>query len=690
MSAELENNAIISEPTSSTIVQEVDMLSIISDVKEEVTSAIDFEVEDRKIDVNFPQFLSIWDDGVFVHLDLLSNKSEFMAFIDDLFSKGFFLKDINYTEFLNLYFENENYQWNQSHTIKIAKTIERLQEKRVLKLYKNFQVSKSEVEFLFDKYIFLDPEEKLEPYSFDEMVAILWGLWVKYWIKEDIIQKAISAVETTKVTIVQDVPPISWEDAKIEQVYSFVEKDFSPTQGEDGKINYTKVYNNIPQVDEWVEIFKKTPIKPGKDGRTMLWVAIPQPPLKDANLMMKRWEGTKIEEREGWYEVLVAELKGYLDLRIGKVSVTKNKKPHRADIDGKSGDIEIKPGNGDFTLLGKIVKWFTLKWNDIFITWDIEWKAISRWWNMQIKGWVYWGGYDTKWVLDGFIKNHDWNITFLSWVVCRWELNAPRWKIDIKNLTQLEFSNIVAQEIEWNEAVCSKIIGQSIKMKKLKKNSIVIGNNIEIEQIEEWSNCHIVIVMRGDIFTLKAEHKKLEDIIIQKGNIVLTRNVEITKLKELLKGLAFNYDDQKEFFNQVDAIKLKSDKMQEQIRELQLRKRTTPEMITQSDKLKRLAEILVKMKTIFMEISTTQAEIEKYKKAKDERQSKIDAFNVNPPTCNIASFPEWITISTVVLEDFDLDNKTDYLLNILMGENMTLTELSQAEIEYNKPYTFSL
>ena len=171
---------------------------------------------------------------------------------------------------------------------------------------------------------------------------------------------------------------------------------------------------------------------------------------------------------------------------------------------------------------------------------------------------------------------------------------------------------------------------------------------------------------------------------------MLTKNEEIKKLKELLKGLAFNYDDQKEFFNQVDEIKLKSDKMQEQIKELQIRKKATPEMITQSEKLKKLAEILVKMKTIFIEISSTQAEIEKYRKAKKERQSKIDIFNLNPPTCNIGSFPEGITISTVVLEDFDLDNKTDYLLNILVESNMTLKELSQAEIEYNKPYTFSL
>lgn len=690
MSIELENNTLSSEPTSSTIVQEVDMMSIITDIKDGVTTAIDLNEYDEKINIDFPQFLSIWDDGVFVHLDLLSNKSEFIAFVDDLFSKGFFLKDINYNEFLSLYFENENYQWNKSHTIKIAKTIERLQEKRVLKLYKNFKISKSEVEFLFDKYIFLDPDEKFDPYCFDELVALLWWMWIKYGLEQEKIQKAIDTVETTKVVIVQDVLPITWEDARIEQVYNFVEKDFSPTEGEDGKINYTKVYNNIPQVDEWVEIFKKIPIKPGKDGRTMLWVAIPQPPLKDVNLMTKKWEGTKIESREGWYEVLVSEIKGYLDLRIWKVSVTKNKKPHRADIDGKSWDIEIKPGNGDFTLLGKIVKWFTLKWNDIFITWDVEWKAISRWGSMQIKGGVYGGGYDSKWVLDGLIKNFDWNITFLSWVVCRWELSAPRGKIDITKLTQLEFSNIVAQEIEWNEAVCSKIIGQSIKMKRLKKNSIVIGNNIDIAEIEEWSNCHIVIVLRGDIFTLRSEYTKLENLIIQKGNIVLTKNEEIKKMKELLKGLVFNYDDQKEFFAQVDAIKLKSDKMQEQIKELQLRKRATPEMITQSDKLKRLAEILVKMKVYLVEISKTQAEIEKHKKDKEQKQSQIDTFNLNPPTCNIGSFPEGITISTVILEEYDLDNKTDYLLNILMWENMTLKELSQAQIEYNKPYTFSL
>ena len=110
MSVEAQNNNPDTQSTSSTIVQEVDMMSIITDIKDEVTTAIDFDEYDGKINVDFPQFLSIWDDGVFVHMDLLWNKLHFIAFIDDLFSKGFFLKDINYTEFLSLYFENENYQ----------------------------------------------------------------------------------------------------------------------------------------------------------------------------------------------------------------------------------------------------------------------------------------------------------------------------------------------------------------------------------------------------------------------------------------------------------------------------------------------------------------------------------------------------------------------------------------------------
>lgn len=674
---------------SSTQMEEVDMMWILSDeVTQEVETVLDTPQKGFTMDEWFPNFISIWDDGFYIHLDLLSWPQEFAPFIDHFFAWGYYIENIDYASFQSLYYDYDFYQSHKGSAIRLGSWVAILQEQRVLRLYKNLLASKNEVSFLFDKFIFLEDEDNLWNYSFDEMLVVLWAQWIKSGLNETEIKSAITSTETQKIVIARDTPPQPWQDAQIVQVYEYVEKDFAPVEV-NGITDFTTAYNNMPQINQWVQIFKKIPIKHGKDGRYLYGEKIPQPMLKDIDLHKKRGEWTSIISGDFWEEFLVSDMKGFIDLKLWKVSVTKNRKPHRGNIDGKTLNITIEPDNWDFTLIGNISNEYELRWNDLHITGDIDGKAISNGGMIKVK-WTVSGWKDRKGNPTGYVYNTNWDIEFLSGVCNNAILLSPNWKVDLSKATSISSWRIAGKDVIISSAVNAVIIWDNITITSA-QHCTIIGRNITIGNLgsKSWEN-NIYLVQAGDKEVLEKEIAHLEKEILEKTQITVAKKQELDRLKIGFAPLKLPYDNKTELLNAVKKNLNYAMSLQQKMKNPAMARTMSQEDIAKNMKSINAALHLRNLWMLYEEVPQLTQEVSQLRAQKSQKQSELDTVLISYPTANIKSVSGDTNVFSIILklDEHVLMQSKDTILENLLHVNC-ITRIDESSEGYQKPYTFS-
>lgn len=693
------NPVLLNQDSSIPIINNED--TIFLEIKWNVWDIISGNISDEQsvsywediVNYVLPDFIDVADDGIYLNFQKISWSSEFKNFVQGIFISGYYFEKLDYKRLLSLAYDDNSFMNPESLSIRIARRIKKINPDRI-KLYKNFRISRWQVDFVFDRTPFLQNDEKLENFNFDELISVLWSNGVKYWLLENEILKAIHSNESVKLTIAKDKLPVDWKDSSKEMVDTHIIMDLSPVERENGLMNYKQLKNKIPQVEAKVILYKKNPIQVWKDWVDVSWNILKQKDLKDIDLSCLSWEWTYITVIN-WVECVCSSIKWYLleDRKTKRLSVMEKIPPLKSDIDISTWNLEVL--GYEFTLIGSITKWFNLTGNFLNILWDVNGATLSKGWYICIDGNIVWIWGDNYHRTDAwYVENEEGNIKVAGNLVSRWEIVSRKWKIDVNWVKSIEFSRIIWNDIEIYFIRDSIIIGNNIKIKKA-RNCIIIGTNIEIWEIiyddkQYWSN-EITMITKWNIVKMKKEVKDYEwkQSLKQKEiDTLIALNKVIVDLFTKM-GLKLDFDNKDIFDTQtkvyLERHKLIAPKLKDKSYILSLddaKKRQLAHFILAINNINAYNARFIEIKNLEDAKILIWEEIKKIESIITEITSAL--------SCNISVVGDLVRVKSVELEyNFNfLDVELDKLLKLL-SNNISLKEIFRSGWK-KESYTFSL
>lgn len=321
-----------------------------------------------------PRFVLRDEAGLWVDLNYFGGSQEFNAWVDRMFIRGAYFRDLDYAAFQRLAYDFEPgvvvdeirrcEAEGRAARQRFAAGISHLMPARV-GLYRGVKISRGCAEYLFEpvslEYTIEqqvsggdgDGEVRTEPVvmsqktrlEFDEFVAQMWLKGVRFGIDEASVRKAIADDFVGRLTIASALPPSNGSDAGVEEVSDVLRRDDAPGTLPDGRINLARFRNRFPQIRAGARLLRKTPLVLGALGRELDGRQVAPPLPKDFEFATLSGPGTRIE-RDGEGECLIAEIDGFLDIDAdsGKISVTE-KVVNRAGVSLRT--------TGDITLMGE-------------------------------------------------------------------------------------------------------------------------------------------------------------------------------------------------------------------------------------------------------------------------------------------------------------------------------------------------
>lgn len=282
------------------------------------------------------------EEGVFVDLSKPESSSQFVVFVERVFSSGYHFTDIDYGAFLELLAGPEDIRENR---LRIASDIQILPPER-LALYRTPKIISGNAEYLFEPVL----TEKIveEPVlgeqedgtsevvgfekrtitekaslSFDEFVAAMWVKGVRYGIDADAVKMMISGRKPGRLVFARPLPAENGQDSNLQEQSDRLYRDNAPRELPNGKIDLRQFKNRFPQVRKGEKLLKKSPRVLGAPGRDVQGQPIEPPLPQDFDLEKLAGEGTRIE-RTSEGEFIVAGMDGFLnlDIKTNRIAVT--------------------------------------------------------------------------------------------------------------------------------------------------------------------------------------------------------------------------------------------------------------------------------------------------------------------------------------------------------------------------------
>lgn len=500
-------------------------------------------------DVELPEYIFLSDEWVFIDTQKLSHSIKMKQFLDVFFSSGYYFFDTQYQNLLDILYDKKTLSSSWNHKMKIAQSIRKIQPERI-HLYTSWKIDYDKVDFLFDPNL-IWPEAKFQKnYSFDELIACLWGNKIKFWLLKSEFLSGIQSTTPLKITIAKPEHPIAGKDAIKELCSQQVILDLSPYEDENGRINYKKLKNKIPQIWAWKVLYRKIPLQSWQDGIDIYGNKIPHKQAKDIDLEKFLWEWVCIEMRDG-FETIVSEVQWFLvQEKWNKISVKEKMPPYKGDIDSSTWNLEIQWF--DFILQWNIQEFFSLTGNSLFVFWNIYWKLHSKGGKVEIYWNISWSGKENE---NGKIYNDQGSIKMVWKLISRWELIARYGTIDTSEVKMIEMTRIEAKEIIGNHFCNCILVGETIQAKSI-KNCIVIWKKVQIDFLhndqKQYANNEIILVIEWNIDEWKERISQIDMQSIQIKQQIHTLEESLKKIEESLKkiGIAFDFDDKNIFDNQ--------------------------------------------------------------------------------------------------------------------------------------------
>ncbi|MBW7954524.1 hypothetical protein H3C61_01800 [Candidatus Gracilibacteria bacterium] len=475
--------------------------------------------------INKTNFISFLEDGIYLDISRIKSRDDFISFVGDFFGRGFYFKDLDYKLFSDIIFDIEKIEGNN---IKLASSIEKIDEKKAQKYQKPFIYNGLQSEYIFSK-IYSDIEEdgktkEIEVFlDIDEFIAQMWNYGIRFGLKIDDIKKEIKLPTNKKILIADYIEPTLPIDESLQSMQFFgqdlsLDKDYK---------NYKRSYITFPKLSK---LYKIEPAIYGKNGLNILGEYIkPTKEPKKIDLNKIIGEGVELLEQDGNIYI-ISSIDGFVSPPQGnynsKNTIEKDKKFITLNIDEilnpikvtehiEFGEIGPKTGNiiTEYSVLIKGLKSEYIVRAKNISSYGENCGSMSSYNDINIDGNVI-GKMERQENIfsmteDGQIISLNGNIKVNGKVLFNNVLSAVKGRID---LYSIENSIIFGKDIEIVNARRCFIFGENIKITGQLIDSIVISTQtIDIASTSHKDRENCIYFLRGENYENKI--KEINNII---------------------------------------------------------------------------------------------------------------------------------------------------------------------------------
>ncbi|UFX83037.1 flagellar assembly protein A [Candidatus Absconditicoccus praedator] len=295
------------------------------------------------------------NEGVFFEFSSDLSKKSLLNYLKKIFEEGFFIEGIdeNFESILDI-IVNKNVS---EDSIKLGKSFKKFDLEEKQSYQKRLKEKSGKILFNFGKIVKdggMKRKDIESPIEKDKLFSILLEYGVVFGLDFEKIDKSVQEIEEQVQTgknnqfvdiIAEGIQPKNGEDAYFEHLID-IEKDFSPLDREDGKVDMKRAKNPIPQITDLSDprLIRKVPPTIGYPGMTVFGTELRQVHGKDHNLRRFSGKGTNIEVVDG-VEYLVAKTAGFISKDSkGKISIT-SECINNTNIGPKTGILQIDAEN---------------------------------------------------------------------------------------------------------------------------------------------------------------------------------------------------------------------------------------------------------------------------------------------------------------------------------------------------------
>lgn len=408
------------------------------------------------------------NEGVFFEFSSDLSKKSLLNYLKKIFEEWFFIEwiDENFESILDI-IVNKNVS---EDSIKLWKSFKKFDLEEKQSYQKRLKEKSWKILFNFWKIVkdwWMKRKDIESPIEKDKLFSILLEYWVVFGLDFEKIDKSVQEIEEQVQTwknnqfvdiIAEWIQPKNWEDAYFEHLID-IEKDFSPLDREDWKVDMKRAKNPIPQITDLSDprLIRKVPPTIWYPWMTVFWTELRQVHWKDHNLRRFSWKWTNIEVVD-WVEYLVAKTAWFISKDSKwKISIT-SECINNTNIWPKTWILQIDAEN--FHQFWTVENWYWIEWKNIVLKWGkLNWFLKSNWWKIILfEDSVWWD-----------IENIGGSL-MVKWKLINSEVRCVYWKTKVE---YAENSIIIWTDVEVRKAV----------------NCIIIWDNISIWS-SYWNNIH--------------------------------------------------------------------------------------------------------------------------------------------------------------------------------------------------------
>ena len=309
---------------------------------------------------DLPPGLLLRRDGVFFDAGLRA--LAFMAAVERIFFSGAYFTALDYAAFsAALYGGGAELRRARvsrgAPLLRFASAIARFDPHRRA-LYKQHKIRDGVAEYYFEAS-FLEtgpageggtrPAPPPVRLDFDEFVAHLWCQGVRFGIDAAAVCAVIASGKVERVVVARRLEPAPGSDAAIVEVSQQMQRDDSPREMANGRLDLLTFKNRFPQVKKNARLLKKVAATPGRPGYELSGAALVPAPAREVDLGALAGAGTVVEHlRDG--DFLVAQHDGFVnvDADSGAISLDVKIVSHDGVSGRTTGNLKLRAEYEEF------------------------------------------------------------------------------------------------------------------------------------------------------------------------------------------------------------------------------------------------------------------------------------------------------------------------------------------------------
>ena len=317
-------------------------------------------------------------DGIYANPATAS--TALVAAVDNIFSTGRYLTDIDYPAFIKALYEHGPARQRPDDLLRIAAGVAPFAAERRA-VYKAVKINGGKAEYYFEPVYMTDPADPdgagvLARLDAGEFVADMWIKGIRFGIDMNAVQAAIASAKSERTIVAGQCEAVPGVDAHVIEVCDDLHRSDAPRQLANGKLDLMAFQNRFPQIQQGARLLKKVPRSDGENGFDLAGRVLEPAIPKDIDLQSMAGPGTVVEAT-GEGEFLVALQAGFLnvDRETSQVSVG-DKIISRDGVSARTtGNLQLE---GDYEEFGEVQEKRVIEGEGITVHADVFGNIVSR------------------------------------------------------------------------------------------------------------------------------------------------------------------------------------------------------------------------------------------------------------------------------------------------------------------------